>query len=114
MLLDGEDYPMGLAMIRAHLSIVGIKDAYHAPQPAGLEPRYLPRFVRVGSGAVNWRRALGALKTLGFDGPFSVHTEYEFDESIIRRLGFADAIPPHLEEWAQSDAAFIRSIWNAV
>jgi sugar phosphate isomerase/epimerase len=112
MVLDGEDYLMGLAMIREYLSIVGLKDAHHAPQPAGSEPPYIPRFVKLGSGAVNWRRALGALKALGYDGDFSVHTEYDFDEYIIRQVGYADATPPHLEEWAQADAAFLRRMWR--
>ena len=58
--------------------------------------------------------ALGALKALGFDGAFSVHTEYEFDESIIRRVGFANATPPNLEEWARADAAYLRRIWKEV
>ena len=111
MVLDGEDYPMGLAMVREYLSIVAVKDAYHAPQPLGSEPPFLPRFVAVGRGAVNWRRALGALKALGFDGACSVHTEYEFDESIIRRVGFANATPPNLEEWARADAAYLRRMW---
>jgi sugar phosphate isomerase/epimerase len=111
MVLDGEDYPLGLAMVRDYLSIVAVKDAYHAPQPAGSEPPFVPRFVKLGSGAVNWRRALGALKALGFDGTFSVHTEYEFDEPIIRRVGYADATPPHLEEWARADAAHLRRMW---
>jgi sugar phosphate isomerase/epimerase len=114
MVLDGEDYSMGLAMLRAYLSIVAVKDAYHAPQPAGHEPPFVPRFVKLGRGAVNWRRALGALKVLGFDGVFSVHTEYDFDESIIRRVGYADTTPPHLEEWARADAAHVRKVWAEV
>jgi len=112
MVLDGEDYPLGLAMVRDYLSIVAVKDAYHAPQPVGSAPPFVPRFVKVGSGAVNWRRALGALKALGFDGAFSVHTEYDFDESIIRQVGYADTTPPHLEEWAGADAAYLRKVWG--
>jgi sugar phosphate isomerase/epimerase len=114
MVLDGEDYPMGLAMARDHLSVIGIKDAYHALQPAGSEPPFVPRFVRLGRGAVNWRRALGALQALHFDGPFSVHTEYEFDEAVIRQVGYADATPPKLEEWARADAAYLRKAWSAL
>ena len=114
MVLDGEDYPMGLAMVRDYLSIVAVKDAYHAPQPAGSEPPFVPRFVSLGRGAVNWRRALGALQALGFDGAFSVHTEYEFDEAIIRQVGYADATPPRLEEWARADATFLRKVWGEV
>ena len=112
LMLDGEDYPMGLAMLRDYLSIVAVKDAYHAPQPAGSAPPFAPRFVPLGRGAVPWRRALGALKALGFDGAFSVHTEYDFDESIIRQVGYADATPPHLEEWARADAAYLRTMWG--
>lgn len=112
LMLDGEDYPMGLAMLRDYLSMVAVKDAYHAPQPAGSAPPFAPRFVPLGRGAVPWRRALGALKALGFDGAFSVHTEYDFDESIIRQVGFADTPPPHLEEWARADAAYLRTMWG--
>ncbi len=111
MVLDGEDYPMGLAMVRDYLSMVAVKDAHHTPQPAGHKPPFVPRFVPLGKGAVNWRRALGALKTMGFQGPFSVHTEYDFDESIIRRVGYADSTPERLEEWAQADAVFLRKAW---
>ena len=111
MILDGEDYDMGLAMVRRYLSIVGVKDAFHAPLPEGSEPPYLPRFVKLGSGAVNWGRALGALKHLDYDGPLSVHTEYEFDESIIRQVGYAMETPPNLETSAREDAAYLRRVW---
>lgn len=114
MILDGEDYPMGLAMVQDYLSIVAVKDAYHAPQPVGSEPPFVPRFVKLGDGAVNWRRALAALKALDYDGTFSVHTEYGFDESIIRQVGYADETPPHLEAWVKDDATYVRKIWGEV
>ena len=38
-------------------------------------------------------------------------TEYDFDESIIRQVGYADTTPPHLEEWARADAAYLRKVW---
>ena len=46
---------------------------------------------------------------IGGDGPISVHTEYEFDETIIRRVGYADHSPPNLEKWAQQAAIFLKS-----
>lgn len=106
--LDGEDWDMGFAMVREHLSIVGIKDAHHAPQSAGQVPPYISRFVKLGSGSVDWHRCLGALRRLGFDGPLSVHTEYNFDESVIRQVGYADTDPPNLEQWAREDVDFLR------
>ena len=108
--LDGEDWDMGFAMVREHLSIVGIKDAHHAPQSAGQVPPYISRFVKLGSGSVDWHRCLGALRRLGFDGPLSVHTEYNFDESVIRQVGYADTDPPNLEQWAREDVDFLRIV----
>jgi len=110
LLLDGEDLDMGLSMVRKYLSVAGIKDAYYAPQPDGHEPSFIPRFVKVGDGGVDWKHALGALHNLGFDGPLSVHTEYDFDESIIRNVGYADTSPPNLEQYAREDAAYLKNI----
>ena len=109
MALDGEDYSMGLTMVRDYLSIVGIKDAVHAPQP-GSEPPFVPCFVPVGKGVVNWRRAFATLKELNFDGPLTVHTEYTFDETIIRQVGYADKAPANLEESASTDVVFLRRV----
>ena len=108
MALDGEDWDMGFSMVAEHLSIVGAKDAHHAPREAGALPRYTPKFVKLGDGSVDWERCVGALRRVGFDGPISVHTEYDFDESVIRQVGYADSTPPNLEEWAAEDAAFLR------
>jgi sugar phosphate isomerase/epimerase len=108
--LDGEDLAMGLAMIADWLSVVAIKDAYHAPQPPGSEPPFAARFVPVGRGSVDWRRAIGVLRGLGFTGPLTVHTEYNFDEAIIRRVGYAEESPAALEEYARQDAAYLRRV----
>ena len=108
LVLDGEDIDMALAMIRDYLSIVGIKDALYAPQAAGRTPPYTPTFVKVGEGCVDWERCLRALRKVGFGGALTVHTEYKFDESIIRQIGYAESTPPNLEQWAKEDAAYLR------
>lgn len=108
--LDGEDWAMGLAMIRDYISVVGIKDAYYLPQPEGQTPRYRPCFTKAGEGCVDWHRCLGLLHEMGFDGPLSVHTEYKFDETIIRQVGYAQTSPPNLEAWAKEDADYLRKI----
>ena len=113
MALDGEDWDMGFAMVADYLSIVGAKDAHHAPRQAGEQPRYTPKFVKLGDGSVDWDRCLSALRRVDFDGPVSVHTEYDFDEAVIRQVGYADSTPPNLEEWAKEDAAFLRRALGA-
>jgi sugar phosphate isomerase/epimerase len=110
LVLDGEDIEMGFSMIRNYLSIVGIKDTEYVRQPDGATPRYIPSFVKAGDGGVNWQVALNALKSLDFNGPLAVHTEYSFDESIIRQVGFAEISPPNLEKYAKEDVAFLRKV----
>ena len=107
--LDGEDWAMGLAMLGDYLSIIGIKDALYLPQPDHTPP-YVPCFVKVGDGCVDWGRYLGLLCKSGFDGPLTVHTEYRFDESIIRQVGYAESTPPNLEQWAKEDAIYLRNM----
>ena len=97
-------------MIRDYLSIVGIKDAFYAPQPEGSSPAYIPRFSKVGQGCVDWSRCFEALRAVGFGGPLTVHTEYDFDESIIRQARYADTASPNLEMWAKEDAAYLRGL----
>ena len=111
MNLDGEDMAMGLSMIRDYLAMVGIKDSYHAPDPDA-EPPYKPMFTSMGAGSVDWRRALGLLAELGYTGPLSVHTEYQFDEQIIRQVGYADSRPAGLEEMAARDARYLRGLMD--
>ena len=105
--LDGEDWEMGLAMVRAHLSVVGVKDAMYRREQER-RPPWNPCFVKVGDGCVDWGRCLGILRGFGFEGPLTVHTEYSFDEAIIRQVGYAESAPPNLEEWARADAAWLR------
>ena len=66
--------------------------------------------VEVGEGSVDWRRALGALLRVGFDGPLTVHTEYDFDETIVRQVGYAERRPPNVEEYAREDAEYLRGV----
>ena len=68
MALDGEDLAMGLAMIVERLAVVGIKDGFHAPQDKGKEPAHVPMLTHVGGGSVDWRRALGLLVQMGYNG----------------------------------------------
>ena len=111
--LDGEDWGMGLAMVRDHLSVVGVKDAMYRREPER-RPPWNPCFVKVGEGCVDWNRCLGILSGFGFEGPLTVHTEYRFDEAIIRQVGWAESSPPNLEEWARADAAYLRKALAAL
>ena len=66
--------------------------------------------MKVGEGCINWHHSLRKLLKHNFDGPLTVHTEYKFDESIIRQVGYADTSPPNLEQWAKEDVTYLRQI----
>ncbi|NKB68631.1 MAG: TIM barrel protein [Candidatus Latescibacteria bacterium] len=110
MALDGEDLAMGLAMVADRLAVVGIKDGFHAPQQEGGQPGYVPMLTHVGGGSVDWRRALGLLRQMGYQGALAVHTEYQFAEDIIRQVGYADKKPGELEKLAVQDAVYLRRV----
>ena len=107
--LDGEDPALAMAMLAPRLCLVGIKDGRHEAR-SGSEPAYAPAFCRLGQGSVDWRRVLGLLNRAGYVGPLIVHTEYGFDESIIRQVGYADTAPADLDRQAGADAAFLRRL----
>jgi len=111
--LDGEDIAMGLSMVQSYLAAIGVKDGYHAPSPESVPP-YRPQFAALGEGSVDWNRSLRILVETGFDGPLAVHTEYQFDETIIRQVGYADTKPLGLEEVAQKDLVFLRNILSEI
>ena len=58
MALDGEDWDMGFSMVAEYLSIIGAKDAHHAPRKEGELPRYTPKFVKLGDGSIDWDRCV--------------------------------------------------------
>ena len=74
----------------------------------------MPYFVKLGDGGVDWGRYLELLCKSGFDGPLTVHTEYRFDESIIRQVGYAETTPPNLEQWAKEDAVYLRNVLSSL
>ena len=71
-------------------------------------------FVKMGAGSIDWRRMLTLLKDMGFDGDLAVHTEYQFDEAIIRQVGYAEEKPANLEEFVREDAAYLRGLMGEV
>lgn len=114
LVLDGEDWEMGLSMMGNYLSVIGIKDAIYVQQSKGKIPNFQPCFVKMGEGCIDWLRCFELLKKIGFDGPLTVHTEYQFDEKIIRKIGYSDTFPSNLELWAKEDVLYIRELLKKV
>jgi sugar phosphate isomerase/epimerase len=96
MALDGEDYALGLDMIRRHLAAVAVKDCRYARE----EGRWRVEWVPLGQGLVDWPLVARSLRGVGFDGVISFHSEYdELLETIL--------------EWTKADVAFLRQTLQA-
>jgi len=86
--INGEDVQMGLPMLRDRLSVVGAKDAHHIrdPRPQA-RAAFVDKFVLLGQGAAEWPEAIALLKSWGFSGPLTIHTEYTMDQDVIATVG---------------------------
>lgn len=75
--LEGGPLAMELAMVREYLSIVALKDLLRF-RVQGQEEGEMGRAVMLaGDGMVAWSQVFAELVRIGFDGPLSVHAEFE-------------------------------------
>ena len=86
LLIEGEEFATGAAIVADHLAIIGLKDALlvrerraaGAAQGAPLtHGAPAVRWVEAGAGMVDWSAVRAALRRLAFSGPLSIHCEYE-------------------------------------
>jgi len=75
--IDGEDLPMAISMVREHLVLVSAKSPgwFRKEQEGDVEWEH--HLVPLREGIVNWRQALELLRSVGYAGPISLHSEYE-------------------------------------
>jgi sugar phosphate isomerase/epimerase len=83
--LGGHDVSLHLALPR--LKMVAVKDFFWRKEASGWKPVWCP----MGEGAVDWRAVSGALRQANYNGPISVHAEYETKDtagSLRKDLAF--------------------------
>lgn len=101
MVAEGEEFAVGLAMVREHLAAVALKDSIawrKGENGHGMPERY---WGPAGSGLVNWTQVFSELSRIGFDGPLSVHCEFKVEDAKF-------------EQTARQEYAFFRSRLDAV
>jgi L-ribulose-5-phosphate 3-epimerase len=74
--LGGHDVSLRLALPR--LKMVAVKDFIWRKDGDGWKSVWVP----MGEGAVDWKTALGMLKRANYNGPISVHAEYQTKDMI--------------------------------
>jgi sugar phosphate isomerase/epimerase len=96
MVVEGEAFDTALAMVRSHLAIVAVKDVLLERVEKNGHGACKVHWVPAGKGMVDWSAVFADLRAAGYDGPLSVHCEFE-----VPAGGFADA--------ARREAAFFRA-----
>ncbi len=97
LILDGEKYNRGLAMVKDYLSLVALKDVVYVKSEEDGELIDKSEFVPLGKGLVPWKKFFTLLLNTGYDGPLSIHGEYEVERKIRDR-------------WVKEDLEFIRGV----
>lgn len=98
--VEGERFEIGLAMVGEYLAAVAGKDYRKKLDTSTDPPTWQPQTVKLGQGFFNWRDGLKALGEVGFDGPFSLHGQYENLDQTQR------------DQWLVDDVEFTKRLLN--
>ena len=77
MLVEGEEWAVGVAMVREYLRLVALKDVRLTREEKNGHGHCVTHWVAAGEGMVDWTAVFDELLRIGFDGPLSVHCELE-------------------------------------
>lgn len=82
--VNGEPFALGLAMAQSHLSVLSLKDVRVERVEKEGHGSGKVRWVPAGTGVVDWSGVYAALYQNGFDGPASIHCEFEVPQADWR------------------------------
>ncbi|MCJ7736722.1 MAG: sugar phosphate isomerase/epimerase [Anaerolineae bacterium] len=93
MAVNGEPFAFGVAMVKQYLSIVSVKDVLTVREEKEGHGASRREWVVAGEGVVDWTDIFSELKRVGFDGPTSIHCEFEVPpdqwlEAFTREVAF--------------------------
>jgi sugar phosphate isomerase/epimerase len=77
---DGEPFAIGVAIVKPYLALVALKDVLIAREESTQsrdEGTKSVQWVAAGEGCVPWSAVFAELIRVGFDGPLSIHAEFE-------------------------------------
>lgn len=96
-----QGWHMAMEMARDIVRVVAVKDyRWSASYPRTKEGHTYPLFTRLEKGWTPWNQVVYALKTFGFNGPFSIHGEY------------SDADRHRVPEAMKQDLQYFKNLWE--
>lgn len=94
LVVSGEPFEYGLAMLSDYLAVVELQDMHLERVQAGDEGAHRRHWTPAGQGAVPWSSVFESLIRRGFDGPLTMHAEFEvgqgqsFEELLVREVSY--------------------------
>lgn len=77
LVAEGEEFCAGVAMVKEHLSIVSVKDVLIDRNQVNGHGSIRLSWLPAAKGMVNWTAVFDELARIRFDGPLSIHCEFE-------------------------------------
>lgn len=96
MVAEGEEFPVAARVLGKYLSIVSLKDFLLVREPSNSHGSIRRHVVEAGKGMVDWTAVFRTIQAVQFDGPLTVHCEFEPPEDgllagIAREVAFMRA-----------------------
>lgn len=80
LVANGEDFELAVATAEPYLSIVALKDVLILRGERADHGAEIRHWVPAGQGMVDWTAVFSELARIGFEGPVSVHCEFDVPE----------------------------------
>jgi L-ribulose-5-phosphate 3-epimerase len=81
LVAGGEGFAFGLAMVREYLGIIALKDILLTRAEKDGHGSVKVHWVPAGQGMVDWTGVFECIRKTGYDGPLSIHCEFEVPEA---------------------------------
>ena len=81
--VDGEPLPMAVSMVKDRLRAVAVKNLGYVPTCQHKGPKWRRAVVPLDEGLVDWGKAMKLLGEVGFEGPMTIHSEYDLSPAEI-------------------------------
>lgn len=89
LVIEGEEFAFGLAMVKDYLSIVALKDVLLVREEIAGHGKKVLQVVTAGNGMVDWTAVFSELKRINYAGPLSIHCEFHVSDAefavVVRR-----------------------------
>ena len=111
ILVEGEEFPVALSIVKDYLSLVALKDVIMNRVEVNGHGKRSVNWLAAGKGMVDWTSVFTELVRVKYDGPMSVHCEFvapndpQFMASIRQEIAFFRQITSRFWPLGGNDAA---------